>query len=106
MLERTCACLTPGADVVALVKPQFEVGKGRVGKGGIVRDPLAWDEVLDGLIGFARERGLGPRNVVRSALPGASGNVEFFLHLCPSSEPAAAPTLDALRHEAVHASLP
>ena len=106
VLEPTCACLAPGADVVALAKPQFEIGKGRVGKGGIVRDPLVWDEVLGGLIAFARERGLGPLDVARSALPGASGNVEFFLHLCPSSEPAAQPTLDALRHEAVHAPLP
>jgi len=106
VLERTCACLTPGADVVALAKPQFEVGKGRVGKGGIVRDPAVWDEILDGLVTFGRERGLGPLGIARSALPGASGNVEFFLHLRPSSEPASQPALDALRHEAVHAPYP
>jgi len=106
VLERTCACLTPGADVVALAKPQFEAGKGRVGKGGVVRDPAVWNEVLEGLISFVRERGLGPVGVARSALPGASGNVEFFLHLRPSSEPAAPAVLDALRQEAVHAPLP
>jgi 23S rRNA (cytidine1920-2'-O)/16S rRNA (cytidine1409-2'-O)-methyltransferase len=50
VLERTCACLTPGADVVALAKPQFEVGRGRVGKGGVVRDPALWDDVLAGLV--------------------------------------------------------
>jgi 23S rRNA (cytidine1920-2'-O)/16S rRNA (cytidine1409-2'-O)-methyltransferase len=106
VLETTCACLAPGADVVALVKPQFEVGRGRVGKGGIVRDPALWDEVLKGLVTFAREHGLGPTGISRSALPGAEGNVEFFLHLRPANEPAAEHALDAERHEAVHAPAP
>jgi 23S rRNA (cytidine1920-2'-O)/16S rRNA (cytidine1409-2'-O)-methyltransferase len=103
VLGPTCACLDPGADVVALAKPQFEVGRGRVGKGGVVRDPELWDEVLAGLVTFTREHGLGPVGITRSALPGAEGNVEFFLHLRPSSAPAPGPALDALRHEAVHA---
>ena len=102
VLEKTCACLAPGADIVALVKPQFEVGRGRVGKGGIVRDPALWDEVLKGLVAFTREHGLGPVGIARSVLPGAFGNVEFFLHLRPSGAPAADQTLDAERHEAVH----
>ena len=106
VLTPTCACLLPGAEVVALAKPQFEVGKGRVGKGGIVRDAALWDEVLEGLITFAREHGQNPVGIARSALPGASGNIEFFLHLRPSSAPVAATALDALRHEAVHAPLP
>jgi len=103
VLGTTCACLTPGADVVALVKPQFEVGRGRVGKGGIVRDPDQWDEVLLGLVAFARAHDLGPQGLCRSALPGASGNVEFFLHLRPAAEPAADEALDAERRKAVHA---
>lgn len=106
VLTPTCACLSSGADVVALAKPQFEVGKGRVGKGGIVRDAGLWDEVLDGLITFCRDHALNPVGVARSALAGASGNVEFFLHLSPSSAPVAEAALDALRHEAVHAPLP
>lgn len=106
VLEATCACLAPGADILALVKPQFEVGKGRVGKGGIVRDPALWDEVLTGLVAFAREHRLGPSGLARSALPGASGNVEFFLHLRPSAEAVADHALDAERHEAVHAAAP
>jgi 23S rRNA (cytidine1920-2'-O)/16S rRNA (cytidine1409-2'-O)-methyltransferase len=106
VLEPTCACLSPGADVVALAKPQFEVGKGRVGKGGIVRDAALWDEVLERLIVFAREHGLNPVDIARSKLPGASGNVEFFLHLRPSLAPVSFEALDALRHEAVHAQLP
>jgi 23S rRNA (cytidine1920-2'-O)/16S rRNA (cytidine1409-2'-O)-methyltransferase len=103
VLDATCACLTPGADVVALVKPQFELGRGRVGKGGIVRDPALWDDVLEGLVTFTRERALGPASIARSALPGASGNVEFFLHLRPGADPAAGDVLDTLRHEAVRA---
>ena len=106
VLTPTSACLTPGADVVALAKPQFEVGRGRVGKGGIVRDPALWDEVLTGLVAFAQDNHLGPVGIARSALPGASGNVEFFLHLRPSSAPAAPAILNTLRYEAVHAPTP
>ena len=103
VLETTCACLALGADIVALVKPQFELGRGRVGKGGIVRDPALWDEVLEGLVAFTRERGLGPTSIARSAITGATGNVEFFLHLRPAAGPAAGDVLVALRHEAVRA---
>ncbi len=103
VLEPTCACLAPGADVVALVKPQFEVGRGLVGKGGIVRDPALWDQVLEDLVAFTVSRRLGPVSLARSALPGASGNVEFFLHLRPDAEPSAISALADERREAVHA---
>lgn len=105
VLEPTCACLAPGADVLALVKPQFEVSRGRVGKGGIVRDPALWDEVLEGLVAFTRGAGLGPAAIARSALAGAEGNIEFFLHLRPHAEPAPDSVLAAGRHEAVHAPI-
>jgi 23S rRNA (cytidine1920-2'-O)/16S rRNA (cytidine1409-2'-O)-methyltransferase len=105
VLEPACACLAPGADVVALVKPQFEVGRGLVGKGGIVRDPAQWDRVLADLVEFAVSRRLGPTSIARSALPGASGNVEFFLHLRPDAEPSAMSALQAERQEAVHAAV-
>ena len=106
VLGPTCACLAPGADVVALVKPQFEAGRGRVGKGGVVRDPRVWDEVTAGLIAFAGAEGLGPAAIVRSSLPGAEGNVEFFLHLRPGAPPAAAEALEAARRRAVDAATP
>lgn len=102
VLPATCACLAPGADVVALAKPQFEAGRGRVGRGGIVRDPSVWDEVLEGLIAFSLDRGYGPISLARSSLPGAEGNVEFFLHLRPAAQPAAHQALEAERREAVH----
>jgi 23S rRNA (cytidine1920-2'-O)/16S rRNA (cytidine1409-2'-O)-methyltransferase len=102
VLEPVVACLAPGADVVALVKPQFELGKGRVGKGGVVRDPASWDEVLREIVAFALERRLGPAALARSAIAGASGNVEFFLHLRPARPPAEESALDRARDEAVH----
>ena len=72
--------LAPAADVVALVKPQFEVGKGRVGKGGVVRDPALHSEAVDVVRTAASRLGLVERGFVESPLRGASGNREFFLH--------------------------
>jgi 23S rRNA (cytidine1920-2'-O)/16S rRNA (cytidine1409-2'-O)-methyltransferase len=104
VLHPVCACLAPEADVVALVKPQFEVGRGRVGRGGIVRDPALWDEVLRELVAFAGEHAFGPQGIARSALAGARGNVEFFLWLRPGRPPRDAAALAADRSEAVHGS--
>lgn len=76
--------VVPGGDVIALVKPQFEAGRGRVGKGGVVRDPGVHREVLEGITRFAVERlGWSVAGAVRSPLRGPAGNVEFFLHLLP-----------------------
>ncbi len=73
---------SPG-DVVALVKPQFEAGKGRVGKGGVVRDPEVHSQVLRALREFAATIGYGARGQASSPILGAKGNQEFFLHLRP-----------------------
>jgi 23S rRNA (cytidine1920-2'-O)/16S rRNA (cytidine1409-2'-O)-methyltransferase len=81
VLDAFVACLSPGGDIVPMVKPQFEVGKERVGPRGVVRDPsLRADAVLD-VADRAAQRGLGVAGVVASPLPGPSGNVEFFLWL-------------------------
>lgn len=69
------------ADVVLMVKPQFEVGKDRLGKGGVVRDPVLRAEAVLAVAAAAAERGWGARAAARSQLPGPSGNVEFFLLL-------------------------
>ena len=75
-------------DLVPMVKPQFEVGRGRVGPGGVVRDPdLRTQAVLDVAAGAA-ELGLGVAGMVTSPLPGPSGNVEFFLWLRRDAPPA------------------
>ena len=72
---------TEAADLVLLVKPQFEVGKGEVGKGGVVRDPDLWRGAIDQVVEAAGHLGLGLLNVVPSAVPGPAGNREFFVHL-------------------------
>ena len=68
-------------DLALMVKPQFEVGKDRVGRGGVVRDPALRAEAVSGIAHAARARGWGARAVTVSPLPGPSGNVEFFLWL-------------------------
>ena len=68
-------------DLALMVKPQFEVGKDRVGKGGVVRDPELWVEAVATVALAAEQRGWGTRMVSPSPLPGPSGNVEFFLWL-------------------------
>lgn len=67
--------------ILALLKPQFEVGKGEVGKGGIVREGEKHRKVLRELWGVSEGAGLRVRGLLPSALRGASGNVEYFLHL-------------------------
>ena len=64
-----------------MVKPQFEVGKERLGKGGVVRDPALRGEAVAAVADAAAARGWGAVAVARSPLPGPSGNVEFFLWL-------------------------
>ena len=64
-----------------MVKPQFEVGKERVGKGGVVRDPALRAEAVAKVADAAAAPGWGARAVTVSPLPGPSGNVEFFLWL-------------------------
>ncbi|MFF0458402.1 TlyA family RNA methyltransferase [Nocardia africana] len=81
VLPALAACCTPGADLLPMVKPQFEVGKQRVGSGGVVRDPALRAEAVTEVAAAAAELGLRTRGVVASPLPGPSGNVEYFLWL-------------------------
>src|SRR5690606_32197711 len=76
---------SPEADMVALVKPQFEAGRKQVGKGGIVKDPAVHREVLAGLLAWCQASGLGPAGLMRSPIKGAEGNVEFLLWLRPGA---------------------
>jgi 23S rRNA (cytidine1920-2'-O)/16S rRNA (cytidine1409-2'-O)-methyltransferase len=73
--------LAPGAEALPLVKPQFEVGKGRVGKGGVVRDDTLRREAVDGIAAFARETGYEVLGEAESRVPGPKGNREVFLYL-------------------------
>lgn len=78
--------LRDGGDVVALVKPQFEAGRDLVGKGGIVRAPETHIMVLEKVSAGARESGYQVKGVTYSPLPGADGNLEFFLWLVAGRE--------------------
>ncbi len=70
---------TETTDYLLLVKPQFEAGKGRVGKGGIVRDPGLHMEVLETVTTCLADGGLGTKGVIRSPIRGAGGNIEFLV---------------------------
>jgi 23S rRNA (cytidine1920-2'-O)/16S rRNA (cytidine1409-2'-O)-methyltransferase len=87
VLPALVACAAPGADFVLLVKPQFEVGKGRVGAGGVVRDPADRADAVRRVAAAAAQLGLGVRGVTASPLPGPAGNVEFFLWLREGAPP-------------------
>ena len=81
VLDALIAVTDPDGDLALMVKPQFEVGKERLGKGGVVRDPELRAEAVNAVAEAAARRGWGARMVATSPLPGPSGNVEFFLWL-------------------------
>jgi len=87
VLPALVACAAPDADFVLLVKPQFEVGKGRVGAGGVVRDPADRADAVRQVAAAAAQLGLGVRGVTASPLPGPAGNVEYFLWLRNGAPP-------------------
>jgi 23S rRNA (cytidine1920-2'-O)/16S rRNA (cytidine1409-2'-O)-methyltransferase len=90
------ALLLPLAEAVLLVKPQFEVGRERVGKGGVVRDAQAHADALEGVIIAAEALGWSPAGVLASPITGPAGNHEYLLWLVVSGsagcDPAAIPT--------------
>jgi 23S rRNA (cytidine1920-2'-O)/16S rRNA (cytidine1409-2'-O)-methyltransferase len=87
-------CAREGADLVPMVKPQFEVGKDRLGSGGVVRDPELRAESVLAVLDEAAKLGLALRGVTASPLPGPSGNVEYFVWL--TKEHVAESTVDAV----------
>ncbi len=90
------ALVTPTADFLVLVKPQFEVGRTQVGKGGIVREPALHLQVLREVAWGAQDRlGYVVKGVCPSPIRGTEGNREFFLHLLTEGAPLAASALDA-----------
>ena len=87
-------------DLALMVKPQFEVGKDRVGRGGVVRDPALRAEAVAAVADAAAARGWGARAVEVSPLPGPSGNVEFFLWLRRGEATIAGADIDQVVHGA------
>ncbi|MER8157174.1 TlyA family RNA methyltransferase [Streptomyces sp. NPDC094472] len=91
VLPALVRCAAPDADLVLMVKPQFEVGKERLGSGGVVRSADLRAEAVRTVAGRAAELGLGVLGVTASPLPGPSGNVEYFLWMragAPALDPA------------------
>ncbi len=77
----------PDADLVLLVKPQFELGRVAVGRGGVVRDPAGRAQAVRGVAAAAARLGLGVAGICPSVRPGPAGNVELFLHLRAGAPP-------------------
>jgi 23S rRNA (cytidine1920-2'-O)/16S rRNA (cytidine1409-2'-O)-methyltransferase len=88
VLPALAACTAAGGDLALMVKPQFEVGRERVGSGGVVRDPALRAEAVLQVAAAAAELGLGVAGVTASPLPGPSGNVEFFVWFRRDAPPA------------------
>ena len=87
VLPALVACAEPDADFVLLVKPQFEVGKGRVGAGGVVREASDRADAVRRVASAAAQLGLGALGVTASPLPGPAGNVEYFVWLRRGAPP-------------------
>ncbi len=96
--------LAPDADVVVLVKPQFEVGRRQVGRGGIVREPELHRQALRHVAAAAQETsGYAVRGACASPITGAEGNREFFLHLLSEGATLARDRIEGLVRKAVEA---
>lgn len=81
--------LRSGAELVALIKPQFEVGREQVGKGGIVRDERARQAAVERVTVFVHEQGFAVKGVIPSPITGQDGNVEYLISAMWQSEPVA-----------------
>jgi len=81
ILPRLGTFLKIGSPIVVLIKPQFEAGREKVGKGGVIRDPAVREEVVHNILEAAYREGFSSRGIMESPIKGASGNVEFLAHL-------------------------
>jgi 23S rRNA (cytidine1920-2'-O)/16S rRNA (cytidine1409-2'-O)-methyltransferase len=88
VLPKILEFLRPGGEILALVKPQFEVGKGQVGKGGVVRDPVLQQEAVQRVGAAAAALGLDVSLPIPAPLKGPKGNQEYFLYLIRQEQPA------------------
>ena len=107
VLPALTACASSAADIVPMVKPQFEVGKDRVGAGGVVSDPVLRAEAVRSVAERAARLGWPAVAVTASPLPGPAGNVEYFLHLrADSTDPLHGDALAAAVDRAVEEGPP
>lgn len=103
VLPALVACASDDADFLLMVKPQFEVGKDRLGAGGVVRDTRLHHETVVSVATTARELGLGIQAVAPSPLPGPAGNVEYFLYMTAGQPDGLGDNLDAAVQAAIDA---
>jgi 23S rRNA (cytidine1920-2'-O)/16S rRNA (cytidine1409-2'-O)-methyltransferase len=101
VLPALAGCTEPGGDLLLMVKPQFEVGPGRVGAGGVVRDPALRAEAVRAVADAAAGQDLGVAGLAASPLPGPAGNVEIFLWLRRGAPPLDSDRLDAVVYNTV-----
>lgn len=87
VVDALAALVAEGADLLLMVKPQFEVGRAALGPGGVVREAELRERAVLTVARAAWQAGLGTAGVVASPLPGPSGNVEYFLHLRADAGP-------------------
>ena len=86
VLPVAAGLLADNSHIVSLIKPQFEVGKGKVGKKGVVREAALHKEVLEEILGFAHETGLKVLGLDFSPITGPEGNIEFLAHFYKGSQ--------------------
>ncbi|MDO5031645.1 TlyA family RNA methyltransferase [Corynebacterium sp.] len=101
VLPAIVECMSEGAWLLPMVKPQFEVGKERIGAGGVVRSPELRFEVTRDVAEFAQTLGLSLHGVAASPLPGPSGNVEYFLWLVKDGLSTPQATLEEMVRRAI-----
>lgn len=104
ILPRLSECLKKNAEAVVLVKPQFEAGRNKIGKNGVVRDPKTHEEVLNNAIAFAIENGFSIEAVDFSPITGPKGNIEFLLYLKLGGEGLNAEELEKISKQTVKAA--
>lgn len=80
LLGPLTSVISPGGSLLAMIKPQFEVGRGLLGKGGVVRSDQLRRDAVRAVVSAAAASGWRPVSAARSRLPGPSGNVEYFVH--------------------------
>ena len=96
VLPAVKALLKPGADYICLIKPQFEAGRDEVGKKGVVRDPKVHEQVVRGIVEFARDIGFSVMGLDFSPIKGPEGNIEYICHLKNGAYEAPEPDVAAV----------
>lgn len=100
LLEPLVRVVRPGGSLVVLIKPQFEAGPERLGKGGVVRDPAVHRDVLERFLRHARELGYGVQDLIPSPIRGPEGNIEFLSWLVVQETSSQSIDVSAIVHQA------